>query len=131
VQEVAGGAAADAAPLPDSPIDPDDVLARVDGDRELLIELAHIFRAQARDLMAGLEAAVAVGDAKRVEHLAHTLRGSVANFGAQEAVRIAQELELRGRNGRLDDAADLVVRLDVETAGIDRALAELSGVPQP
>jgi two-component system sensor histidine kinase/response regulator len=132
LQEVAGtGNAVDEAPPPTPSIDPDDVLTRVDGDRELLAELAQIFREQARELMAGLTAAVTAGDAKRVEQLAHTLRGSVANFGAQEAVRIAQALELGGRNGQLEGAADLVARLDIETTGIDRALTELTGAPQP
>jgi CheY-like chemotaxis protein/HPt (histidine-containing phosphotransfer) domain-containing protein len=132
LQEVTGGGATPDADGPTVPaIDPDDVLARVDGDRELLAELAQIFREQARELMAGLEAAVDAGDARRVEHLAHTLRGSVANFGATEAARIAQALELGGRNGQLAGAAELVAQLGAETAGIDRALTELSGAPPP
>jgi two-component system sensor histidine kinase/response regulator len=132
LQEVAGpGSADDEAPPVAPSIDTDDVLARVDGDRDLLAELAQIFREQARELMAGLTAAVTAGDAKRVEQLAHTLRGSVANFGAQEAIRIAQALELSGRDGQLEDAADLVARLEIETTGIDRALEELTGAPNP
>jgi HPt (histidine-containing phosphotransfer) domain-containing protein len=132
LQEVAGpGGAGDEAPAPAPAIDPDDVLARVDGDRELLAELAQIFREQARELMAGLTAAVAADDTRRVEQLAHTLRGSVANFGAQEAVRLAQALELGGRTGQLTGAVDLVARLETETAGIDRALAQLTGAPHP
>jgi two-component system sensor histidine kinase/response regulator len=131
LQEVTAGASADTDLPTIAAIDPDDVLARVDGDRELLAELAQIFREQARELMAGLEAAVEAGDGRRVEHLAHTLRGSVANFGAAEAARIAQVLELGGRNGDLAGAAELVAQLGAETAGIDRALTELSGAPQP
>jgi PAS domain S-box-containing protein len=130
LHEVTGGLTMADSEVPATPaINPEDVLARVDGDRELLAELAQIFREQAHELMAGLDAAVAEGDAKRVEHLAHTLRGSVANFGAQEAVRLAQALETGGRNGQLEGAAALVTRLGAETAGIDRALAELTGAP--
>jgi two-component system sensor histidine kinase/response regulator len=127
LQALTGGRAT---PSP-SPISLDDVLARVDGDRELLAELAAIFREQARDLMGGLGAAVAAGDTRRVEQLAHTLRGSLATFGAQAAVQVAQDLELIGRNGQVAGAAELVARLDQQVAGIQLALAGLTGAETP
>jgi len=51
----------------------------------------------------------------------------VANFGAQEAVRLAQDLELAGRLGALTGADRLVSQLDQQTRRISRALDDLSG----
>src|SRR5690606_24188977 len=48
-------------------IDADDVLARVDGDRDLLRELLLIFSAQSRDLMATIRQAIAAHDAQGIE----------------------------------------------------------------
>jgi two-component system sensor histidine kinase/response regulator len=125
LQHVTGRREAPETPL--TVVDATDVLARVDGDRELLTELAAIFREQARDLSSELEAAVAAADARRVEQLAHTLRGSVANFGAHDTVTLAQELELAARRGHLDTAPELVAELISHIAAIDRALASICG----
>jgi CheY-like chemotaxis protein len=128
LQEITGGQPATESAAPPA-IAPDDVLARVDGDRELLAELLAIFHEQARELIAALDEAVASSDAVQVEQLAHTLRGSVANFGAREAVRLAQTLELAARGGDLGEAAALVAQLRSETTAVEVALADLSGGP--
>ncbi len=127
LRQVTGGPPAPGGVVVVPIIDTADVMARVDGDRELLAELVEIFREQARELVAALHEAVTAADAERVEHLAHTLRGSVANFGAHDTVRIAQELELAGRSGHLDNAASLVTELATHVAAIERALTAISG----
>jgi two-component system sensor histidine kinase/response regulator len=119
----------DPLPATSSPIDPRDVMARVDGDRDLLAELTDIFGTQAHDLIGALKAAVASGDAPAVERLAHTLRGSVANFGARVAARTAHDLEVAGRDGQLDDAPRLLATLEEHMIGIQHALTDLIGAP--
>ena len=119
----------DPVPVTSSPIDPRDVMARVDGDRALLAELADIFQEQSRDLLAALKTAVSAGDATAVEHLAHTLRGSVANFGARVAAGTAHDLEMAGREGHLADAPRLLATLEEHMIGIQEALTDLIGTP--
>ena len=139
LQQVAGdpspapadGSAPAAAPPPaDCPIRLDEVLARVDGDRELLAEITQIFVEQSRELVGSLRTAAAAGDARAVEQLAHTLRGSVANFGAGEATRLSQALELAARGGDLTAAPATIDDLASQVAGIERALVDLCGAAE-
>ena len=114
----------------DSPIRLEDVLQRVDGDRELLAEITQIFAQQSGELLASLRTAAAAGDARTVEQHAHTLRGSVANFGARRAAQLAQDLELAARGNDLAPAWGMIDALAAEIIAIERALGEVSGVAE-
>src|SRR5260370_831292 len=52
------------------------------------------------------------GDCARLAKLAHTLRGSAANLGAREMVRVCGELDTLGRDGDVSVAPPLVADLD-------------------
>ena len=95
-------------------IDLSTVIDAVDGDKELLKELAESFvedsARQLSELMESLEA----GDAEQIEQRAHRLKGAVGNFGAKNAYDLAYELETRGRESRLDDAFPLYEKLERE-----------------
>jgi HPt (histidine-containing phosphotransfer) domain-containing protein len=90
----------------------DEALARVDGDRDLLVELAGILRSEAPRMLAGIRAGLQTGDARSVEVAAHTLRGSVGSFGAVAAVQAASLLELAARSGDLSGAPGLYDSLE-------------------
>ena len=111
-----------AAPEPGASIDLDAVLARVEGDRDLLAELTRIFGEQAALQLASIRSAIDTGDALTLERTAHALRGAVANFGAREAVRLAHELELAGRQGDLTMVSPLAAELDAEVGAVEDAL---------
>jgi two-component system, sensor histidine kinase and response regulator len=100
-------------------------MARVGGDAELLKELAGLFVEEYPQLLTELQAALADGDARRVEHAAHALKGAVANFGAQQAVDTALQLEQLGRIGRLEPAADLLRALDLVLMALHAELVRL------
>lgn len=87
-------------------------LSRVGGDRELLTEIAELFLTDFPHSLEELHAAVEGGDARKLEHAAHGLKGSVANFGARDAVAAALELESMGRAGKFADAAAALARLE-------------------
>jgi PAS domain S-box-containing protein len=96
--------ARDAAPTshgPDvspAPFDMAAALARVDGDLELMKELAGLFLSDCPHRMAEIREAIAERNAPRLHHAAHALKGSVANFAAHEAFEAAQRLERDGRD---------------------------------
>ncbi len=108
-------------------IDADDVLARVDGDRDLLRELLLIFSAQSRDLMTTIRRAIAARDAHGIEQAAHTLRGSVGNFGADAATQTALALELAARNNQLAGTDTLAAQLSAQLAAIENAIMNVCG----
>ena len=80
------------------------VLARFGGDRQLLAEIIATFLDDYPRLLACIQAAIENGDGKALEVAAHTLKGSVANFGADAAVAAARTLEQLGRLRQLRDA---------------------------
>jgi two-component system sensor histidine kinase/response regulator len=109
------------------PFDPDDVLGRVGGDRELLRELLSIFRQESPRLLSLMGQSLRAGDAKGLEHAAHTLRGSVGSFGATTAAQLALALEIAGRDGAIGGTSDQVSALAREVNRIEAGLAALAG----
>jgi protein-histidine pros-kinase len=113
----------------------EDVLSReslldlFDQDEELLAELATLFLADGQIILGGLEAAVAAGEAAKVEHAAHTMKGSVGNFGAKRAVEFARQLEQMGRSGNLTGAAGVLQKLVEELTRVNNALAVVARQP--
>jgi len=88
-------------------------LSRAGGDMELLREIAVLFvEDDCPRTLAEIRAAVAQGDAAKLENAAHSLKGSVANFGAPSAVEAAFRLEQMGRAGQLGDSAETLRALE-------------------
>ncbi|MGH9667006.1 MAG: response regulator, partial [Bryobacteraceae bacterium] len=100
-------------------------LSRMGGDRELLLEIARLFLEDYPNLLAAIQHAISGGDASALEHGAHTLKGSVANFGAAESVEAALRLEMMGRDGALQDSSDAFRRLE---SALARLRAELESL---
>jgi HPt (histidine-containing phosphotransfer) domain-containing protein len=96
------------------------VLDRVGGDSELLQEMAQLFLEEYPSQLQAVRDAVAAGDPKAVERSAHSLKGSVGNFGAAEAHHAAFQLEMLGRQAHLDSAKSALLHLE-------RALQSLHG----
>jgi HPt (histidine-containing phosphotransfer) domain-containing protein len=85
------------------PLDKKEALARVGGDPQLLAEIAALFLSDLPRGLGALRKAVAARDAAAIERHAHSLKGSVSNFGADEACKAAQSLETQARTNSLDD----------------------------
>jgi len=118
--------------ITDSPAEPQpqlldtrDLMARFDGDTELLQEAAEIFRQTYPKLLAELCAAVSLGDASAVERAAHTIKGSVGNFAGIAAVEAAFKLERMGRSQDLRHAAEACTTLESEIERLMPAIMDL------
>jgi HPt (histidine-containing phosphotransfer) domain-containing protein len=107
-------------------IDHQDLLDRLGGDDELLAELAQIFEAETPRIMGALRSAIDANDVASVKRVAHTLRGSVAVFGAHAASHAAQSLEHMARGGSLDRAPDALATLDAEIVRLSDELTRLT-----
>lgn len=81
-------------------------LERVGGDEELLREIAGLFLEDYPSLNQKIQQALASQDAHQLERAAHSLKGSVANFGSDQAYQAAFKLEQIGRSKSLELAAD-------------------------
>jgi two-component system sensor histidine kinase/response regulator len=112
-------------PRPEEILDRLTALARVDGDANLLGELAGLFLAESARLLSAVEEAVACGDAKALEHAAHALKSSVGNFAAHAAFQAAARLEMLGRQGDLTQAQEAYAALQQDIERLRPALLSL------
>ena len=106
-------------------LDKELALSRVAGDIELLSEIATLFLEDYPKSLQALHEALERGDAEGLERNAHGLKGSVANFGAQEAVSAARILENLGRTRQLSEAGDALIALDRALAALRPELESL------
>lgn len=102
-------------------------LERIGGDEDLLREIALLFLDDYPNLMSAIRQAVASKDAEGLERAAHSLKGSVSNFGADMAQRAALELEMMGRNRQLTNADSAFARLEKAMASL---LPEMQALAQ-
>jgi PAS domain S-box-containing protein len=106
-------------------------LAAVDGDSALLRDLLRIFAAEAPASLEKLRSAVELKDAPAIERAAHTLKGSVGNFGADAAVQASLKLEVMGRQGDLVHAEEAFRSVEQEIRRvltvIERLETEVTG----
>jgi two-component system, sensor histidine kinase and response regulator len=89
-------------------------LAQVDGDPVLLAEVVGLFLQDYPRLLSQIKDAGQESDFQAFQRGAHTLKGSLAIFGAQAAVKSALALENMGRERNLAFAEPVYVQLEAE-----------------
>ncbi len=114
----------DAEPAP--AFDPEAALERVEGDRDLLRQMAQLFAKQSSKLVDEIADAAQRQDGRALERTAHKLKGSVASFGALNSFQTADELETRGRTSDFTSVEGLCVRLEREVKDLRIALTEFT-----
>jgi CheY-like chemotaxis protein len=118
-----------AAPPPEEPqngaLDKDEVLARVDGDMELLRELHGIFVAEYPKLLSRVREAMTERNGEALGKAAHTIKGMLSNLGAKSAAEAALRLEKMPAGEGLSGADEAYTVLEREIERFSRALAAL------
>jgi HPt (histidine-containing phosphotransfer) domain-containing protein len=94
------------------------------GGSELLSELAEAFSGDTGSALPALRAATTAGDARSVERIAHSLKGSSGSIGAQRMSATCAELQDAGASGDLLMVPGLLERLE-EELGRARAALEV------
>jgi PAS domain S-box-containing protein len=97
-------------------------LARLDGDGELLGELAQLFLNDLPKQLTAVREAIEQQQRQALERAAHTLKGSVGNFAARAAFQAVRNLEMLARQGNLTEAPEAFKALEVEIDRLERAL---------
>jgi two-component system, sensor histidine kinase and response regulator len=101
-------------------------LERVGGDEELLREIAGLFLEDYPNLMGQIQQAVNANDAQGLERAAHSLKGSLSNFGSDAAYQASFDLEQIGRSKSLDRAAAALAQLELVMQQVGPELESLS-----
>ena len=86
------------------------------GGQQLAHDLIEMFVEDTPRRIAVAREGVAQGDAGAVEHAAHSMKGSCAQFGAAAMQRLAREVEVRAQRRQLADVPPLLEALDEEFA---------------
>jgi len=101
-------------------------LAQVEGDQDLLVELAELFTGDCPRLLAEIKQAIARDEGNSLARAAHSLKGAASNFGAKSVVALAQHLEEMGRAEHLAEAGPVSLSLETEVERLNAALSTLA-----
>jgi two-component system sensor histidine kinase/response regulator len=108
------------------PLDLAAAMMVADGERELLQEMIEVLLAEYPAQLATLRTALHDGDARRLEHTAHSLKGALGAVGATHAQGLAQQLETKARADQLEGALSIWQQLDAELVRLATCWAETS-----
>jgi len=92
-----------------------------------LRELIEIFLQDTPLRLTEIDQALAKLDGPSLIRAAHTIKGSSGNFGATRLARLALEIEMLGKAGKLPEAAPACARLKTEYALVAEALSQVAG----
>jgi two-component system sensor histidine kinase/response regulator len=106
-------------------VDREVALARVDGDEGLLADLAKLFCEESPKLLSAVQDAVAKRDTAALKRAAHSLKGSISTFAAQDATEAALRLEDLARVGEFAGAEDAYRLLVAQVERLKQALEAL------
>ena len=106
-------------------MDREAVLRRLGGDHDLLQDLVRLFHEDAPRLLDKLELAITTQDDEAAARSAHSLKGLVANFGAQTAVALASEAEALARQKNWSPLHLQMTALRASVAALLNALRSL------
>ena len=101
------------------------VLSNLGDDRELLDQLAALYLEDEAAMRARLTEAEADNDLAAMHTATHAIKGAVANFSADTAIRAANQVEALCRAGNLDALPEALERLHASLDAFAEALRAL------
>ncbi|SCY63781.1 PAS domain S-box protein [Desulfoluna spongiiphila] len=130
VDRVLGDAESTGKPFVPKTFDMATAMENVLGDPGLFREITDIFLKELPANLDELRKAVLKKDGPAIERLAHSLKGSVGNFGAAAAHDNAQRLEIQGKEHRFELAEDEAATLETSLHDLAHELTlTLKGMP--
>jgi len=106
--------------------DESEFLARMDGSREVCIQIAEAFFVECPRLMSALRTALQHRNAAEVAELAHTLKGAIANFTGRAVFPSVIKLEQLAKEADLHSAAAAFKKLEADVESLLRSLRSLA-----
>jgi HPt (histidine-containing phosphotransfer) domain-containing protein len=102
--------------------DSDALWNRVHGDVNLLRELVDLFAAEIPAMLTEIEKAIKQDSPSDLERASHKIKGSMLQFSAHAAAKIALQLEEDGRIGSIGGAGSLLQNLRAEITELQQTL---------
>ena len=95
-------------------VDWDGLAENFEHDSQAMAMIVEIFLETITHTLENLRIAILNSDSRKIALASHNLKGAISNFGARDAVRLAQRLENIGIGHETGDAPFLFSRLEVE-----------------
>jgi len=104
-----------------------DLLRQLDpgGGALFLKKLISIYLSSVPVSLEQIENAIQLADSYALRKAAHTFKSSAANVGAEKLAEICLQLEEYGENHQLNEASDLLGKLQCESQQVTVSLEEL------
>jgi len=109
--------------LAQAPFDPASALQQLDGDEDLLNEIADAMCQTCPTLLADISKAFEEGDNQRIAQAAHSVKGAAGNFGAKLTFEAAMNLEQAAKRS---DAREIDTQWRILQAELPRLLDALA-----
>jgi HPt (histidine-containing phosphotransfer) domain-containing protein len=93
-------------------IDLKDVLERVQGDKELLVELFDIYQEDFVGKRQALGEAIAASNIAKIKEVAHSMKGASGNISAKPLHAACLKLEGLAKEGKTDGMQQLTADID-------------------
>ena len=117
--------------MPSRPIDIQQAMTNLGGDRELFDEVLTVFLDSVPVLLSELHEACTKTDLKRLHAAAHSLKGSASNICAEPMRRIAAQLEEVGIRDEANSASSLLSELEKQLDRLRTFAASLEPIEGP
>lgn len=99
-----------------------DLLARVEGDRDLLAELLLMFQQEIPGLQGALHHAMEVGDLPEAAKTAHAFKGMLASLSMAQGASMATTIEAAARVGDVPKIKETLAVFDAEMVALSAAV---------
>jgi len=101
----------------------DAIMEAVGGNVKLLARVRDAFTSQSPRLMASMREAIAEENSDALFRTAHTLKGAISNFGMDDALEAAIQIERAGREGDFHRAAALLPQLETAVRKLEERMS--------
>ncbi len=105
--------------------DYDEVMERVQDDKELLLELLDLFTDDFKEKRTALSEYIQSKDFENIRGIGHSLKGASGNISAKALREVLLQIEEKGKNEAVEGLEDLLVDLD---KSFDELMSHLEGV---
>ena len=103
------------------------LMTHFDQDKEMILELVEVLKETYPETSSKLKTAIESEDFSNIELHAHTVKGMLSNFFAEELRETAFKLEKMGREKSLDKPLELYASIDEKVPLLIRELRGFCG----
>jgi len=106
-------------------LDLEDLLERVQDDRELLLELLDIFEEDYKKKRTLLTVASGQKDFEQIRNIAHSMKGAAGNISAKAIHQTCAQMEQLADKADLSTIPEVLANLDKQFLDLQQAMGEI------